>query len=300
MNISSLIADFFKGLIPTSKRNLDAKPTTHVVRTNAVSPSNNAKLAKQQPKIEKGLVGVGEIPLMSEGEYDKVYSQENKLDKNTVTPNQSGSSFVDSLHDILHKEEGFTTKGYVPQNTATGAVIGQSGVTVGKGFDIGQLSSLKGFDIEPDLAKKIEPYLGLKGTAALKKLRQQPLKLTEDEAHKLSKVIFNRKYDKFNSLVTNLESSLKKPLTENQKIALGSMYYQGVNDISFPKTFEALKRGDFESARRMFENSKWAKHQTPTRAKRTLKSFFEDVSMKEAEDQLSELKLIDPKHRVYA
>ena len=69
--------------------------------------------------------------------------------------------------------------GYIPENKK-GKVIDESGVTIGVGFDIGQHNEWELNQIFPDnpeLVKKLAHYVGLKGRAAQKKLKEIPLKL---------------------------------------------------------------------------------------------------------------------------
>ena len=95
--------------------------------------------------------------------------------------------FIEELEgkNILH--------GYVPLDRL-GNVIGQSGVTIGTGVDLGQMDRgelvtlLRG---EPDsfnLLSKLLPYVGIKTDSAINALKRKPLEITEGEAVLLSKV----------------------------------------------------------------------------------------------------------------
>ncbi len=48
-----------------------------------------------------------------------------------------------------------------------GKVLGNSGVTVATGFDLGQRKNADLAGLPPELIKKLQPYLGVKGKDAL-------------------------------------------------------------------------------------------------------------------------------------
>jgi hypothetical protein len=88
---------------------------------------------------------------------------------------------------LAEREGGLATVGYVPQNE-DGSVIGQSGVTIGIGVDLGQHGGLTitAWGASRALLDKLRPYLGLRGENALKALAAKPLELSEDEAQLLT------------------------------------------------------------------------------------------------------------------
>lgn len=301
MNLADLVTNFFSGLksninnggkVNTNENEL---PPIHVVRSNDVLPNRNPRLAKIQPKIERDLVKVDELPLMSEEAYNKVSQEENLKDNKTPT-----KSYLDSLREVLHFEEGGSrTEAYIPMRA--GAPIGKSGVTVGKGFDLGQfdIKGLRSLGVPKELIRKVQPYLNLKGPAAVRVLKENPLVLSPEEVKTLNDVVFNKKVNDLDSLISNIETKSGKTLSDNQRVALGSMYYQGINPKSFPNTFKLLSEGKWDKAKESFLNSRWARQQTPERAKRTIEALFNNVSIREAEDRLSSLGEISPRRRVF-
>ncbi len=85
---------------------------------------------------------------------------------------------------------GLTT-GYVPTDR-DGSVIGQSGVTIGTGFDIGQhsaaeLATLFGADSE--ITRLLTPYVGLRRAAAVTALEETPLEVTRAQADEIDRAI---------------------------------------------------------------------------------------------------------------
>ena len=85
---------------------------------------------------------------------------------------------------ISQHEGGQKLEGYWPGKA-------NSGVTVATGVDIGQrnMFELNRLNLTPDLKKKLEPYLGVKGDAARRLLMERPLKITKMEADQLDQNI---------------------------------------------------------------------------------------------------------------
>ncbi len=77
--------------------------------------------------------------------------------------------------DFILEQEGFETKGYVPE-----AKKSKSGVTIASGFDLGARdeNDLKG--LPQDIVDTLKPYLGLKGEEAQNIAGN--LNVTEDQA----------------------------------------------------------------------------------------------------------------------
>lgn len=81
--------------------------------------------------------------------------------------------------------------GYVPLDKL-GYPIGESGVTIGTGVDLGQVDRtdlvllLKHIPDSFNLISKLLPYVGLKKVQAMQKLLRVPLEITKDESETLS------------------------------------------------------------------------------------------------------------------
>lgn len=86
--------------------------------------------------------------------------------------------------DFIKKLEGFSKVGYVPYE-------GNSGVTIGSGFDIGQRdkAGLYSMGFSLPLLTKLLPYCGLKNEKAEKALFAKPLELNDSEANELEKKV---------------------------------------------------------------------------------------------------------------
>jgi len=82
--------------------------------------------------------------------------------------------------DFLKEVEGDKNIMYVP-TSKNKKVVGNSGATIGMGFDLGarDINDLKG--LPPELIKKLKPYLGLKGDEALNFVKKKSLIISEKE-----------------------------------------------------------------------------------------------------------------------
>lgn len=89
---------------------------------------------------------------------------------------------------IEAREGGMATIAYVPRDGA-GEPLGQSGVTVGAGVDLGHWSrgEIAGWGAAPALLDRLADYLGKRGHEAIRALAIEPLAVTDEEAVLLSR-----------------------------------------------------------------------------------------------------------------
>jgi GH24 family phage-related lysozyme (muramidase) len=80
---------------------------------------------------------------------------------------------------FLEEVEGNKNKIYVP--TSKGKVIGNSGPTIGMGFDVGSRNENDLRGLPTEIIKKLKPYLGLKGQEALDYINKNPLQINNEE-----------------------------------------------------------------------------------------------------------------------
>lgn len=80
---------------------------------------------------------------------------------------------------------------YVPNNQGT--VIGNSGVTVATGIDLGSktIEGLTAIGVPADLIVTLTPYLRLTGQEALAAMQNTPLTITRDQANALDSAVRN-------------------------------------------------------------------------------------------------------------
>jgi hypothetical protein len=90
---------------------------------------------------------------------------------------------------FIGEREGFKTRGYVPMQN--GAPLGQSGVTIGGGVDLGHwtVDQLRRRRVPEDIIAKVTPFLGHRGADAVAVLNTLALELSHDEAERLTSII---------------------------------------------------------------------------------------------------------------
>jgi hypothetical protein len=96
---------------------------------------------------------------------------------------------------ISQQEGQQQLKSYVPthkSSTGVKTAIGQSGVTIATGFDIGQYSQSEIQHlpyVSQELKKKLLPYAGVKKTAAIELNAKQPLTISTLEANEIDRAV---------------------------------------------------------------------------------------------------------------
>lgn len=93
-------------------------------------------------------------------------------------------------HFIEELEGAVVTAGYVPRD-GDGNVLGNSGVTIASGVDLGQRSvgALWGMGLDPSLTACLCAYATLTGEAAARALNALPLQLEDDQARAIDQVL---------------------------------------------------------------------------------------------------------------
>ena len=147
------------------------------------------------------------------------------------TPLPEPTEFENLTNDLLQILEDNKFEGYVP----TGDSKNNSGVTIGRGFDLGQHKpgDLERMGLDNDLIARFTPYLNKKGKAArdalaYEKSQGRPLKFTEKEEgvlEDLNLTVQRAKYDDF----VNVMGKLNKPIPHNDaaRAAVFSEFYVG-------------------------------------------------------------------------
>ena len=132
-------------------------------------------------------------------------------------------------------------KAYIPEDE-NGNIEGDSGPTLATGFDIGQHNKqeLERWKIPNELIKKLEPFFGLKGEEAKKKLEEfeakgNPLIISEDEAKliDIAKKLdtlqkLEKNYNKFSNVVEF------KQLSPAAQTAITSVAFQYGTNLQLP------------------------------------------------------------------
>lgn len=175
------------------------------------------------------------------------------------------------ISNFLTKVEGpRQTRGYVPCFVKTGGTanyrgesdpsrymaMGASGVTIATGCDLGQttLAILRGYGISSQaLLGTLSPYIGLKKDAALRRLHEQPLRITEEQAEKLDNAVHGGYLKTWVIPAYEQDSggvrfdSLPR---QAQAVIMSVCFQKGSGGVrrDWPKTWRALARQDWKNA----------------------------------------------------
>lgn len=156
-------------------------------------------------------------------------------------------SYISSV--LANFEGSGLCRGYIP--TQNGKIIGNSGVTIGTGVDLGQQTrdGLIAMGVPATIVGCLVPYLGLRGEAALAKLNKVPLTLSADAIQKLDQAIIKSYID--NTVRYFNKSKLcVRPFTscpkEVQAVTASLAYQLGLR--GFPRTLNYLRQGDYDQA----------------------------------------------------
>lgn len=173
---------------------------------------------------------------------------------------KSGSLPIDNIQyrteiDSLKSAEGFERNGnyaYLVKDN-DGNIMGQSGVTIGNGVDLGQQSHerLKNW-LRPELYNKVKDYIGLKKSDAEAKLNEQPLNLTRAEAEEISGIVIDKYLTDLKRTVRNFDS-LQVPA---RTALLHAFYHKGVNSSFFQELKKHITTGDYRSAIALLKSDK--------------------------------------------
>jgi hypothetical protein len=159
------------------------------------------------------------------------------------------TAFMDSVEG-----DKTTFKGYVPSNKK-GTAIGNSGVTIGGGVDLGGqgVAELQAAGIPPYLIEKFKPYLGLRTAAAKAKLKKQPLTITAAEAKFVTasmqlanlrgvKKLVDGYGINYNALPKSIKTVLLSQYYQRGSGGFPSMYGEVLRSQNWKKFSELLKK----------------------------------------------------------
>jgi len=133
---------------------------------------------------------------------------------------------------LAHFEGRAIQRGYVPCKGGTfygsidcGEPLGASGVTVATGVDLGQQTrrGLLSMGISERTVAALAPYIGLKKTEAVERLRAAPLALTPEQVAEIDNAVHNR-YIEEAALLFGPDAFAAAP-KEAQAVAV-SLHYQ--------------------------------------------------------------------------
>ena len=144
--------------------------------------------------------------------------------------------------DFILKQEGFETKGYVPD-----AENSKSGVTIASGFDLGarKLSDLKG--LPQDIIDLLSPFLGFQGAEASEIAPN--LEVSEDQAKIINEFAKSEAITNLKTKWENATGTSFDDLSTEQATVLASVAFQyGDLETRTPNFWKQATSGDWEGA----------------------------------------------------
>ena len=172
-------------------------------------------------------------------------------------PEGSETSAPMIYQNFLSCHEGFTLCGYVPINQKTGEVLGQSGVTIGAGIDLGSKSRASFPKVSSTIVDKLEPYFGLKGNLAACAAIELPLRLTTAEADTLTDVNTNNVVDKVSKQYDN-DKDENAPafasVPRGIRTAIVSVWLQLGYPQAYPMFWRFVTKNDWDNAIKELRN----------------------------------------------
>lgn len=165
------------------------------------------------------------------------------------------------ISNFLTRHESNSLRGYVPckhrnfhagmDRGECGAVIGQSGVTIGAGLDLGQQrdSDLKRMGVQPHLLPVLRPYLGKRKEAAISQLMARPLMLSVAECEELNAAVHGDYIRRVAGLYDVATHHIPfADLPWQAQAVITSLYYQLGSPSKYPVTWSHLCHGDWGAA----------------------------------------------------
>ena len=214
---------------------------------------------------------VSAVPYNCRSSYQpSVYAGQSRVPRNCSTeqlncpsswksgiPKGSETSAPMIYLNFLFRHEGFTLCGYVPINQKTGDVLGQSGVTIGAGVDLGRKSRASFPTVSSTIVDKLEPYFGLKGNLAACAAIEHPLKLTTAEVNNITDVITNNVLDKVSKQYENdkdRNALAFASVSRGIRTAIVSVWFQFGYPQAYPKFWGFVTKNDWNNAIKELRN----------------------------------------------
>lgn len=180
----------------------------------------------------------------------------------------------DAIHKFLEKWESRELEGYIPCKFRNyrgrgpytlevyGSVIGQSGVTIGTGLDLGQQgqAELRKMRMPEVLVEKFKPYLLLRKEQAVKKLESQALHITDAECDELDTIVHKhyislarKKFDR--EAVLCCQSDFEDRPAQVQTVAVSLVYHYGPGSRTYKDVWTKLVMCDYDGAVYLLNNN---------------------------------------------
>ena len=191
-----------------------------------------------------GIGGQGDLPSEKSSpkvkklkkEEQKGFAQPPKLPADLQKTKDEKRRFFDLVKGAVNMQEGgVKTKAYIPMDGNKPA--GRSGVTIGRGVDLGQhtAAKLKRIGFSEDLIQKFKPFLGKQKGEALRAWEKsgKKLEISPEDAEYISDMMLYYKMEQFNDRFKNL----KKIADPRVKAVLVAEHFGGRLGLDLYKGF---------------------------------------------------------------
>jgi len=190
--------------------------------TGAVRAADGVKVQKQAGIAEDilklfGIGGQGDLPSEKytprvkkpKPEIQEGFAQPPQLPANLKKDRANKRMFFDLVKGAVNMQEGgVKTKGYIPSKN--GVPIGKSGVTIGRGVDLGQHTAkeLKNIGFSDEMIQQFKPFIGKQGLEAKKAWEKsgKELELEPKDAEYISDMMLYHKVEQFDRRFTKLKN----------------------------------------------------------------------------------------------
>ena len=172
-------------------------------------------------------------------------------------PEGSETSLPMVYRKFLTCHEGLTSCGYVPIKPNSGEVLGQSGVTIGAGVDLGSRTRASFTSLSNALVDKLEPYFGLKQNLAACAAIERPLQLTLAETNTLTDAVIENTVDEASKRYDRekVKSALAfASIPRGIRTAIVSVWHQFGSPAAYPKFWGFITRNDWDNAVKELRN----------------------------------------------
>ena len=171
------------------------------------------------------------------------------------SPENNGESEGNVDFDFIKEQEGFKLDGYIPVDKKTNIPLGESGVTIASGFDIGQRSLKDLSGLPESIQVKLKPYLGLKKELAQQKLKEFPISITDDEAMIVNQFAKEDTMSKLKKRWKEKTGNDFSSLPRNQATPIASVAFQYGNlATETPNFWNQVTSNDWDGAKKNLAN----------------------------------------------
>ena len=161
--------------------------------------------------------------------------------------------------EFISCHEGNSSCGFVPINPTSGEVLGNSGVTIGTGIDLGSKSSSSPAlrSLSNFIVAKLEPYFGLRQNFAACAAIEQPLSLSSSEAVALTDAVIKRVGEEIKQIYNNEKAEralVFTSLARGVRTAIASVWFQFGYPKAYPKFWKFVTENNWEEAVKELRN----------------------------------------------